>query len=1720
MKPEVEASGRSLTLYLSLFRGREDHFAQQHDTYYCPVPKPLDPFYLGQHLAGDATFGMYVLTSRSCCHFFCVDIDIPKADLKETNFADRTAKHDCLGQHLRETIKTLTETLCVPPEALLLEETGGRGYHIWIFLKDALSGDSAVAFGAALKSHLAFEIEFFPKQGQLTPSRKLGNLVKLPLGVHRKYGARSVFFTLSGGEPQYTEGLEPNFELLAGVVPADPTALLATVSVNAELVEATRGVDWGSSERELRRPLFRGDLKTLTTHCTAIRNLRSRAEAGQKFTRAEAFHFTNILLSAEQGQDFVVETLRASYGGEYDERKTLSEIEKIRTLFPTSCATLVEQGLCPKYCKEGVRKRNSDPLLTNTTPCGVWLTRLRGQATPEAGDVVARIGEPGNVRRAFFQLKAYHEHEDALFFDPFDFEQFEQDLPSNCEIIAASLRERSAPPLTGYLAVEIPKKLDTEYHLVHRRMAYSTVYDQVPIQAVFNIVAPLIEDVFHDGSYGYRWNSDEHNPNRIFDDWREAYPRFRAQILAALRGNPNGFHICCDIKGYYDHVDQAILVEQLREIIKDGHVLEYITDVVAIYRHDEGAPKGLPQGPAYARLLANLYLNDFDRFAASQTTKYLRYVDDLFLFFESKENAERGLHEVVQYLRKLGLELSEADDKRPTVTPNTDESRVRQSLDNIQYGILEGTRQLKHLDHRVVSDFSHAVERHKVSPESLDDLLKLNDYIPSLLYIVTEEALIPHPLRGKVWNIVKYLIEHHWFCSKRLKKVFYRLLDLSPNDGELGGLYGSMDPAHKVYFVLSVYGAYLTSGKHRELLELVSGKAAQDQYPFLRGFGLAIANRLGLGAELGLASVSYIQELERVNSYFASAKWLSEVAYLSLGDEERAALRQLVKPDSKNLLKVLVLGNLGGEPRTYLDGKYLCNLIDGADPILLPAVCSAIVSVNNTSDLFGKLLEFASSRPALKPFVIAMLSTKLFDSRLGAGRAQVENLRLLYEHIADPEIKRVLLTGLLRISGAGLPDANGVAFAKCHLHLAQYNECLLFQHIGQSTDYDCLEQIPVSRLRQYVPKGINEIKDIIEDLADKAVLPPLRFIYDSQSEEVSLQFHLVQGFKPVSKDDFHLDRTSILRSLRLAAQVYKKACYFRRMLGKAPFIDIDNLLVSENGTTIVFRTVGKSLRSPYLIDGAAIGDEEEDIPRMVGVFLARLLVGDSQGVQAFVKAAHTEEEAFLALFIKNMASKGSAEPYSCTRFNYIVEKLLATAECGEQQLAGLYMLERLKGDLFRRNRQRVTWYGVSGTVGEHVSHLREICSKQSLHDFPFRDRLALSVGPSRRLHWLSRQLLNLALNRGIGPTGGNLDQSYAALVEHLLLFSAVSIEILSLCRAVRRGASGPKLPLAFPNNCGSIRISAGGYERAYSLSELTAAVRAYSTELELEENPETTERSLSQMMLQVLLAFDARVDGDRLCVCDAGAMPTLRFNALAHACLVRVPRIEEDLRVLITAVLEALRNNDEMVPPAVGANLREDLLILARDFGRARKSLRIRRSFGVASGKGYFPPDVKCWSLPWRTITAKASALPGSPLTSKLPASKYHCSWDLQAGSVVNLIVPNDGLNALLSDLKAGKFFAVKLTYLYSGKMMLFCDLFIVVVLFALLASCEYGTAALQGHAVSRALLSAGSKICVTIMGVTIIKMVVWDIGRWFLSWRSWIKLLRAANDTTLDNSK
>lgn len=163
----------NLELYLQLFRGREDYIAQQGENGYYPVSKELNEFYLNRHLEGDVTFGLYVLNRDSYCHLVCIDIDIPKSDLGEVDYANPSAKYGYLKHQLDAVLNALMDSLNVPRESILLEETGGRGYHVWIFFSEPIQGQMAVKFGKVLSTLLDFEIEFSPSKVTLPQSESM-----------------------------------------------------------------------------------------------------------------------------------------------------------------------------------------------------------------------------------------------------------------------------------------------------------------------------------------------------------------------------------------------------------------------------------------------------------------------------------------------------------------------------------------------------------------------------------------------------------------------------------------------------------------------------------------------------------------------------------------------------------------------------------------------------------------------------------------------------------------------------------------------------------------------------------------------------------------------------------------------------------------------------------------------------------------------------------------------------------------------------------------------------------------------------------------------------------------------------------------------------------------------------------------------------------------------------------------------------------------------------------------------------------------------------------------------------------------------------------------------------------------------------------------------------------------------------------------------------------
>ena len=81
----------------------------------------------------------------------------------------------------------------------MLEFSGRKGYHVWIFFNKPVQA----SYGQQLiKSRLNKEgikgHEIFPKQTELNQNRRYGNLVKIPLALHKVSGKRSEIIKAEG----------------------------------------------------------------------------------------------------------------------------------------------------------------------------------------------------------------------------------------------------------------------------------------------------------------------------------------------------------------------------------------------------------------------------------------------------------------------------------------------------------------------------------------------------------------------------------------------------------------------------------------------------------------------------------------------------------------------------------------------------------------------------------------------------------------------------------------------------------------------------------------------------------------------------------------------------------------------------------------------------------------------------------------------------------------------------------------------------------------------------------------------------------------------------------------------------------------------------------------------------------------------------------------------------------------------------------------------------------------------------------------------------------------------------------------------------------------------------------------------------------------------------------------------------------------------------------
>jgi len=125
-----------------------------------------------------------------------------------------------------------------------------------------------------------------------------------------------------------------------------------------------------------------------------------------------------------------------------------------------------------------------------------------------------------------------------------------------------------------------------------------------------------------------------------------------------------GFVLECDITDFYNQ----IYIHRLKNIISEAGGAEYEAHGTVIHdfliKLNGKTSRGIPVGPAGSIVLAETIMSDIDQRIARSTRDFTRYVDDIYIFFDSYADAIKTLHDLTEYLYKVHrLVLSSAKTK-------------------------------------------------------------------------------------------------------------------------------------------------------------------------------------------------------------------------------------------------------------------------------------------------------------------------------------------------------------------------------------------------------------------------------------------------------------------------------------------------------------------------------------------------------------------------------------------------------------------------------------------------------------------------------------------------------------------------------------------------------------------------------------------------------------------------------------------------------------------------------------------------------------------------------------------------------------------------------------------------------------------------------------------------------------------------------------------------
>ena len=268
-------------------------------------------------------------------------------------------------------------------------------------------------------------------------------------------------------------------------------------------------------------------------------------------------------------------------------------------------------------------------------------TACSGQPKSERDWLMSQVVERANMQLAYSRVM---KNRGAPGVDGMRCEDLKAWLQANWAQVRRRLLDGSYRP-QPVRRVDIPKPQGGV-----RTLGVPTVMDRLIQQALRQVMQPLFEPTFSDGSYGFR-------PGRNAQ---------QAVVKAAeyIRGGKR-WVVDMDLEKFFDRVNHDILMARVARRVQDVKVLRLIRQFLQAGMMANGVEtpryEGTPQGGPLSPLLSNILLTDLDRELEKRQLSFCRYADDCNIYVSSQRAGQRIMQSVRGFLaNRLKLSLNEA----------------------------------------------------------------------------------------------------------------------------------------------------------------------------------------------------------------------------------------------------------------------------------------------------------------------------------------------------------------------------------------------------------------------------------------------------------------------------------------------------------------------------------------------------------------------------------------------------------------------------------------------------------------------------------------------------------------------------------------------------------------------------------------------------------------------------------------------------------------------------------------------------------------------------------------------------------------------------------------------------------------------------------------------------------------------------------------------------